>query len=97
MSVLDQIVVSLGPLVAPAEPEGTFALPFLVEADQTEGWNWRASNGDSGSTDRVRVDLAPYLEGSGDAELRFGEDGPGYALPDELAESLVLAIYIRDE
>lgn len=97
MSVIDQIVVSLGPPVAPPEPEGTVALPFLVEADQSEGWNWRASNGDSGSTDRVRVDLAPYLDGSGDAELSFGEDGPGYAVPVELAEALVLAIYIRDE
>jgi hypothetical protein len=99
LRVIDEIVGSLGPMVAPAEPsepQASVPFPFVVEADRSEGWDWRSSDGDSGSTDRVRIDLSPYLEGFGSAELRFAEGGPAYAVPDDLAESLILAIYVRD-
>ena len=96
LEVAGEMLQNLGnPLAPPSESTPPFVMPFAIQVDGDPAWEWRSADGSGGSTPTATIDLEPFLSGSGDAIVRLAGDDRGYPVPEDLAQQMVDALFVR--
>jgi hypothetical protein len=95
LEVAGRALAQLGPKI-PDDGDGADALVGLVvQVDRDPPWPWRAGDGNSGVVGSASFDLTSFVTGEGDAHVRLNGVAGAYLLPDEAAQAMVEALWVR--
>ena len=71
---------------------------FEVFVDRNPAWQWVASDGSAGQSNRILFDLTAVLTGVGQpfAVIGGGDgDGPAFTIPDDIGQRVVEALFVE--